>query len=76
MMARRVFRATIRTLEEKFERVHVSGFGDSAVFAKRSIGWYVTFVEWPASLRVTHTSIRPDDMKPGDTIELTLRILA
>lgn len=30
-------------VEEGFEKVYVSGSGESAVFTKRSLGWFVTF---------------------------------
>lgn len=34
---------TVTKVEESFERIHVSGSGESAMFAKRSLGWFVTF---------------------------------
>lgn len=68
MVAVRVFRATVRTLEERFEKKHVSGVGADAVFTKISIGWFVVFDEWPASMRVSST--KPVDIQPGDKIEL------
>lgn len=56
--------------EESFERLHLSGSGESAVFTKRSLGWFVTF-------EGSYESLFFGDEKPklsvGKTVKITFQ---
>ena len=71
-MTRIVWHATVRSVEERFKRVHRSGFGKDAKFDEVSLGWFVLFQEWPAAANV---GAEKPEAKQGDRVKLTMEVL-
>ena len=77
----RVFRARIKVLEERKEKIWVSGQGDNAVFREESRGWWVIFHGWPAAMCIVEpvagpdgvTADKPDDLEVGAVVELRMQ---
>ena len=64
-----VYNRTLRTVEERHVREHVSGHGPNAVTRDKSIGWYATFVEEPSAVYLGTTET---GLSAGDRVKLTL----
>lgn len=64
-----VYLRTIKKVEERYYKSHVSGVGKDAEMKDVSLGWYATFVEDPvaAYLGLTETGL-----SAGDKVKLTL----
>lgn len=67
------FVARISHIEEKKQRHYVSGTGSSAVFREESLGWWVIFEGWPASMRISEHANPKPNFEVGDNVELRLR---
>lgn len=62
------FEGRVKAVEERFEKRWLSGSGNDAKFEEASIGWWVIFEGWPASMRFGATK---PDFEVGDIIDLT-----
>ena len=63
-----IFTRIVR-VEEVFERKHISGFGETALFDKVSQGWIVLFDGSYEALNFGHTK---PELEAGDTIKITI----
>lgn len=66
---RYVINSKVSAIQEEFDQKYISGFGDSAVFEKRSKGWFV-FLE--GSYEKLHLGTEKPDWKKGDKIRITM----
>lgn len=64
-----VYIRTLKVVEERFEKKHVSGMGDKAVMRDETIGWYATFREDPVAVFLGYTE---PALRAGDRVRLTL----
>lgn len=65
-----VYHRTIKVVEERFRKVHVSGSGPDAVMKEVSEGWHVTFLEEPVAMYLG--TVEPKLLRAGDGCTLTL----
>ncbi len=63
------FSAVVKTVEERFEQIWVSGTQKDAVFRDNSLGWWVIFQGWPSAM--FFGAERPD-FEAGDVIDMTV----
>lgn len=64
------FFVTVKSVEQRFEKVHVSGIGPDAVFIDKPIGWFLVMSSWPAA--INFGQIKPE-CKAGDKLILSFR---
>ena len=64
------FAAKIVSVEEKFERQYVSGFGPESVFRQVSRGWFVLLEGSNEAIFISKN--RPDYARVGDTVTVKL----
>lgn len=62
------FEGRVKAVEERFVKRHTGGALDKATFTEVSIGWWVIFYGWPASMCFGTTK---PDFEVGDIIDLT-----
>lgn len=66
---RYVIPTKVVAVEERFKDVYVSGFGDKAVFERRSLGHFA-FLR--GSYEALHVGYEKPDLKPGDEIKISI----
>jgi len=64
-------RYTVVKIEEKFGNVHVSGTGKEAVFAFKSLGWFVTV--YPGNITFGVGTKKPVDLDVGNDLIMVLK---
>ncbi len=64
------FSAVVKTVEERFEQIWVSGTQKDAVFRDNSLGWWVIFQGWPSAM---FFGAEQPDFEAGDVIDMTAR---
>lgn len=62
----------VSRIEERHQRVYVSGYGDTALFDNESLGWFAVFLENNLAIKVGLPNEPPPDLKSGDQIRMTL----
>lgn len=67
-----VYHRTLKAVEERFHKKHVTGAGKDAVMEDVSAGWYATFVEDPVA---AYLGPMKPGLKAGDKVKLTLEKL-
>ena len=66
---RYIINSKVSAIQEEFDQKYISGFGDNAVFEKKSKGWFV-FLE--GSYEKLHLGTEKPDWKKGDKIRITM----
>lgn len=64
-----VTQTSVATLEERKERVYISGIGDNAVFEEKSLGWFVWL---KGSYESLHLGMENPGWKVGDQVKITI----
>lgn len=63
---------TINKLERKTERIYVRGFGDTAEFTNRDMGW---FMHLTGSKEWIHIGFDDPGFKPGQKLKVTFEVI-
>ena len=61
----------ITGIEERFDRLWISGVGAEAIFENRASGWFVTTTDGTFGFGLD----KPDDLKPGLIVEISFQAI-
>lgn len=66
-----IVRTTCKNIEQRFQKLWVSGLGQEAVFRQEDLGWWMTLTGSYESVYVGHE--KPDGINSGDEIEISFK---